>query len=238
VTGTVDGGAATFASVTATGVVEAAAYTLNGVAQQDVSSGASVSFNQATLSAGCFLGNGIVISSARLIGFASITNPTSLSDFRVGFARSSNDLIELRGSTAGDYRNLILRNLTASGTVSAKQFIEGFVDLGTVSMYATIVITGGTHVRATLTSATPCTFLLPAPAEGLSFILAVRQAASVTTSATFYSFVGGVVWPGGVAPVMTPSPDRVDIFSFVAGRNLAGTGWLWHGSAIQDFTLT
>ena len=158
----------------------------------------------------------------------------------VAFSRLSNGVWACgsNGTTGNTGGSISLTNLTASGTVTAKQYVEGFVDLGTVSGYTTIVITGGTHVRATLSPATPCQFVLPDPAEGLSFILAVRQATVSTTTATFSSFVGGVVWPGGVAPVLTPSPDRVDIFSFVAGRNLAGTGWLWHGSAIQDFTLT
>ena len=40
-----------------------------------------------------------------------------------------------------------------------------------------------------------------------------------------------VIWPGGVAPTMTPTASYVDVFSFVA--NAAGTKW--RGTAAQNF---
>lgn len=111
-------------------------------------------------------------------------------------------------------------------TPTINGYTEGTVAVGTVGATATLAITAGTVLTATLTSATPCTFTMPGAAAGKSFVLYLRQPASGTaTTATFT----GVKWSSGAPPVITAALGRLDIISF------ASDGVNWYGSIIQDF---
>lgn len=124
-------------------------------------------------------------------------------------------------------------NVTATTLATSSYFKEGVTALGTVVASATITITGGSHVTATLTASTACTFTMPTPAAGLSFILYLKQAAVTGNgSATFT----GVIWSGGTAPTITTTAGRMDILSFTAGPDAAGTGYKWYGSVLQNVT--
>ena len=101
--------------------------------------------------------------------------------------------------------------------------------MGTVGSTATIPALGtsGTRVTATLTSATPCTFTMPATASGIAFVLLLKQPASGTpTTATFT----GVKWPTGGAPTITATVGKLDIIGFF------GDGTNWYGNFVQGYT--
>jgi len=111
-------------------------------------------------------------------------------------------------------------------TPTISGYVESVAALGTVTGTATIVITAGTVVTATLTASTPCTFAMPtSPVAGQSFILRLTQAATGMTTATFT----GVKWPGGTVPTITATASAVDILSFVY------IGTSWYGNAAQAF---
>ena len=111
-------------------------------------------------------------------------------------------------------------------TPTISGYVESVAALGTVTGTATIVITAGTVVTATLTALTPCTFAMPtSPTAGNSFILLLTQAATGMTTATFT----GVKWPGGTVPTITATASAVDILSFVY------IGTSWYGNAAQAF---
>ena len=111
-------------------------------------------------------------------------------------------------------------------TPTISGYVESVATLGTVTGTATIVITAGTVVTATLTASTPCTFAMPtSPVAGQSFILRLTQAATGMTTATFT----GVKWPGGTVPTITATASAVDILSFVY------IGTSWYGNAAQAF---
>lgn len=111
-------------------------------------------------------------------------------------------------------------------TPTISGYVESVAALGTVTGTATIVITAGTVVTATLTASTPCTFAMPtSPVAGQSFILRLTQAATGMTTATFT----GVKWPGGTVPTITATASAVDIISFVY------IGTSWYGNAAQAF---
>jgi hypothetical protein len=111
-------------------------------------------------------------------------------------------------------------------TPTISGYVESVAALGTVTGTATIVITAGTVVTATLTASTPCTFTMPTPpTAGNSFILRLTQAATGMTTATFT----GVKWPGGTVPTITATASAVDILSFVY------IGTSWYGNAAQAF---
>ncbi len=111
-------------------------------------------------------------------------------------------------------------------TPTISGYVESVAALGTVTGTATIVITAGTVVTATLTASTPCTFAMPtSPTAGNSFILRLTQAATGMTTATFT----GVKWPGGTVPTITATASAEDILSFVY------IGTSWYGNAAQAF---
>lgn len=119
----------------------------------------------------------------------------------------------------------------SAGLFTSNQTIVGYIEsvtaLSTVGASATLVITAGTILTATLTSATPCTFTMPTPTAGLSFILMLKQPASGTpTTAAFTS----VKWNVSGAPTITATVGKMDLLTFVAD------GTNWYGAASQGYT--
>jgi len=104
-------------------------------------------------------------------------------------------------------------------------YVETLQSVGTVGSTSTLSLTTGTVLTATLTASTPCTFTMPTPTAGKSFILILTQAASGMTTATFT----GVEWPNGALPTITTTASAVDILSFVSD------GSYWYGSYAQAF---
>jgi hypothetical protein len=109
--------------------------------------------------------------------------------------------------------------------------IRGYTEIitssGTVGASATLSIAAGTVLTATLTSATACTFTMPAIVAGKSFLLLLKQPDSGTaTTATFT----GVKWGTNGAPTITPTVGKMDILSFISD------GTNWYGTIVQGFT--
>ena len=130
------------------------------------------------------------------------------------------------GATGTTSTNLVFSTSPTLTTPTISGYVESVAALGTVTGTATIVITAGTVVTATLTASTPCTFAMPtSPTAGNSFILRLTQAATGMTTATFT----GVKWPGGTVPTITATASAVDIISFVY------IGTAWYGNAAQAF---
>jgi hypothetical protein len=130
------------------------------------------------------------------------------------------------GATGTTSTNLVFSTSPTLTTPTISGYVESVAALGTVTGTATIVITAGTVVTATLTASTPCTFAMPtSPTAGNSFILRLTQAATGMTTATFT----GVKWPGGTAPTITATASAEDILSFVY------IGTSWYGNAAQAF---
>ena len=104
---------------------------------------------------------------------------------------------------------------------------EAGVSIGVVGATHTLDISAGTIQTATLPAGGACAFVMPAPAEGKSFVLYLKQAA-VTGGGT--ATFPGVKWPFATPPAITATAGRMDILSFVSdGAN-------WYGSSIQNFT--
>ena len=121
----------------------------------------------------------------------------------------------------------------AIATPTINGYTEGVVNVGNpVVTTATLAITAGTVLTATLTASTACTFTMPPVGAGKSFVLYLKQALTTGNgTATFVtSPAGNVAWSSGFVPTMTPTAGKLDIFSFVSD------GAKWYGSYIQDFT--
>jgi len=125
---------------------------------------------------------------------------------------------------------------TLSSKTLSNPTIAGYTEttqsLGVVGTAETIAnLSNGTLVTATLTNATACVFTLPSPAQGLSFLMYVKQPS--TTGSGTYSFTspsGRVIWPSAGAPSMTQGANASDLLSFAC---LDGTNWF--GSYSQGY---
>ena len=105
-------------------------------------------------------------------------------------------------------------------------YTEGVVNNGTVSTSRTFNLTNGTLQNATLTASTTCTFTMPTPTAGKSFVCLLKQAPTTGNgNATFT----GVKW-NGAAPTITATAGAMDIISFVSD------GTNWYGSITQGYT--
>lgn len=110
-------------------------------------------------------------------------------------------------------------------TVNA--YTEGVTAIGTVTTSATIDISAGTVITATLTASTACTFTMPTATAGKSFLLLLKQAAATGNgTATFTS----VKWSSAGAPTITATAGKMDILSFISD------GTNWYGSIQQGYT--
>jgi hypothetical protein len=118
-------------------------------------------------------------------------------------------------------------NLRVSDTLNLSAYTETVSAYSTVGASQTLSIAVGTVLTATLTSATPCTFTMPAAIAGKSFLFLLKQPASGTaTTATFT----GVKWGSAGAPVITAALGKMDILTFVSD------GTNWYGSVAQGYT--
>lgn len=106
-------------------------------------------------------------------------------------------------------------------------YTEAVVAIGVVGASRTLSLASGTEQTATLTSATPCTFTMPAAAAGKSFVLLLKQPA--TGSPTTAAFTG-VKWGTAGAPIITAVLGKMDILSFISD------GTNWYGSISQGYT--
>lgn len=124
--------------------------------------------------------------------------------------------------------NLIISgNATVGGNLGIAAYTETITSSGTVGASATLSIATGTVLTATLTSATPCTFTMPAIVAGKSFLLLLKQPASGSATAATFT---GVKWGTNGAPTITATVGKMDILSFICD------GTNWYGTIVQGFT--
>jgi hypothetical protein len=112
-----------------------------------------------------------------------------------------------------------------NGTIN--NYKETIAALGTLATSHTINIDSGPVQTATLGAAS-IAFTMPAPVAGKSFVLYLNTGTTGTYAATF----GTAKWPGGTAPTVTATANKLDIFSFVSD------GTNWYGSASQNYVAT
>ena len=185
--------------------------------------------------------------------FANATTSIPLSQLDTNFATAitlGNTAIQL-GNTVTTLNNMTLANATISGgTSNATSFAnvtitsgtanavtigngtytnytESVVAIGTVTTASTLSLTSGTVQTATLTASVGCTFTMPTATAGKSFILLLKQAASVGLGTATFT---GVKWGTAGAPTITATAGKMDILTFVAD------GTNWYGSIAQGYT--
>lgn len=130
-------------------------------------------------------------------------------------------------TTATGSGSVVLGTSPSITSPTITNYTESVVAIGTVTTSSTLSLTSGTFQTATLTASTACTFTMPTPVAGKSFILLLKQAAVTGNgTATFTN----VKWGSVGAPTITATAGKMDILSFVSD------GTNWYGSAIQGYT--
>jgi hypothetical protein len=91
---------------------------------------------------------------------------------------------------------------------------------------AQLDISSSTVIVATLTPATACTFTMPTAVAGKSFTVYIKQPSAATAPSVTFSSVS---WQNGLAPTLTQTINRTDIFSFVSD------GVKWYGNVSKNY---
>jgi len=106
-----------------------------------------------------------------------------------------------------------------------QQYYSPLVDLGNSGTAKTVDWDAGNEQRVVLTGNVVLTF--SNPVNGGRYVLAAYSGAGAFT----ITWPASVLWPGGVAPVMTVTAARTDLFTFIY---VATTG-KYHGAFSQDY---
>jgi len=117
--------------------------------------------------------------------------------------------------------------ITLTGLLTVGPYKETVVAIGTLTSSHTLDISVGTFQTAILTASTACTFTMPTATAGKSFVLLLKQAAATGLGTAVFT---GVKWETAVAPTMTATAGKMDIFSFISD------GTNWYGSVTQGYT--
>lgn len=149
-----------------------------------------------------------------------------------GDALTTGTLAQFAPTSSAQLRG-VLSDETGSGPAvfgtnpTITNYTEAVVAIGTVTTTSTLDLTNGTVQTATLTASTACTFTMPTPTAGKSFVLLLKQAASTGNGTAVFT---GVKWNSVGAPTITATAGKMDILTFVAD------GASWYGSYAQGFT--
>jgi hypothetical protein len=162
------------------------------------------------------------ISAAQVSGSITSAQIAGIGAAQVGAGITSAQLSAITGTGA-----VVLASTPTITNANINAYTEGVVAVGTVGATATLSISAGTVLTATLTASTACTFTMPAVGAGKSFVLYLKQPAVTGNGTATFT---GVAWAGAAAPVVTATAGRMDILSFVSD------GVKWYGNIVKNYT--
>ena len=112
------------------------------------------------------------------------------------------------------------------GDPTINGYTEGVQTIAAAGSAQTLDISSSTVIIATLTPATACTFTMPGAVAGKSFTVYLKQPSAATAPSVTFSSVS---WQNGLAPTLTQTINRTDIFSFVSD------GVKWYGNVSKNY---
>lgn len=148
-------------------------------------------------------------------------DPTMAASYDLFMPPDSGDVGDVWTRTAdgkSEFLPLDLTNKTLTNP-TITNYTESFSALGNSGTDKTINLDSGTILSMTLTD--NCLITFPANTAGKSFLLILKQDGSGGKTVTWDS---DVRWPSSVAPTLTSTANKVDIFSFVCD------GTYWYGA--------
>ena len=157
--------------------------------------------------------------------YAAANNAATTASNAYTTANVGSNFISTGGTVTGNVS--FANNVTVTQNLTIKSITETLNAIGTVTSASTLTLTDGTVQTATLTASTACTFTMPTPTAGKSFVLLLKQAA--TTGGGTATFTGVKFGTSG-APTITATAGKMDILSFIS------VGTNWYGSFAQGYT--
>jgi hypothetical protein len=130
---------------------------------------------------------------------------------------TSTDVTALGEIASGDTFD-IPSGSTGTGVVLTNPTVTNYVETlfsANTGTAITVNLANGTVQNLTLTG--NATITMPTAVAGKSFIIMLRQDATGSRSVTWST----VVWPGGTAPTITGTANKMDMYSFFSD----GTNW-------------
>jgi hypothetical protein len=170
---------------------------------------------------------GTGISTSGTYPSFTITNSAPMAYPGSGIPNSTGSAWGTSYTTSGTGTVVALAASPTLNNPTVTNYVESVVAIGTVTTTNTIALTNGTVQTATLTASIACTFTMPTATAGKSFILLLKQAASVGLGTATFT---GVKWGTAGAPTITATAGKMDILTFVAD------GTNWYGSIAQGYT--
>ena len=191
----------------------------NGVSVVTLSSTTGARFS------GNLYDNGIEVGVYAQAAFNAANNAVTTANNAYTTANVGSNFISTGGTVTGNVS--FANNVTVTQNLTIKSITETLNAIGTVTSASTLTLTDGTVQTATLTASTACTFTMPTPTAGKSFVLLLKQAA--TTGGGTATFTGVKFGTSG-APTITATAGKMDILTFISD------GTNWYGSIAQGYT--
>jgi len=191
----------------------------NGVSVVTLSSTTGARFS------GNLYDNGIEVGVYAQAAFNAANNAVTTASNAYTTANVGSNFISTGGTVSGNVS--FANNVTVTQNLTIKSITETLNAIGTVTTSSTLTLTDGTVQTATLTASTACTFTMPTPTAGKSFVLLLKQAA--TTGGGTATFTGVKFGTSG-APTITATAGKMDILTFISD------GTNWYGSIAQGYT--
>ena len=224
-------GTPTWTTVTGTGTVTSVAQSFTGglisVSGSPITAAGTLALTVAGTSGGVpyfgsastWASSAVLTASAIMVGGGAGAAPSTVT--------TGTGVVTALGLAVSGSGSIVLETSPTVNNPTVTNYVESVVAIGTVTTASTISLTNGTVQTATLTASVGCTFTMPTATAGKSFVLLLKQAASVGLgTATFTS----VKWPTAGAPTITATAGKMDILTFVAD------GTNWYGSYVQGYT--
>lgn len=161
-------------------------------------------------------------STPQFITFVSGASTTS-----IGITASNLTFIPSSGSLGVGTTNPT-SSLDVNGTIKGtlRNYAETINVVGNTGTAATINITNGNFVTATLTGNCTFTFTTGISTGAVSFTLFLANDA---TPSRVITWPVAVVWPGGTLPTRTTTASKTDVYTFFTLNN----GTTWYGNIAQ-----
>jgi hypothetical protein len=224
-------GAPTWTTVTGTGTVTSVAQTFTGglisVSGSPITAAGTLALTVAGTSGGVpyfgssstWASSAVLTASAIMVGGGAGAAPSTIT--------TGTGVVTALGLAVSGSGSIVLGTSPTVNNPTVTNYVESVVAIGTVTTTNTIALTNGTVQTATLTASVGCTFTMPTATAGKSFVLLLKQAASVGLGTATFT---GVKWGTAGAPTITATAGKMDILTFVAD------GTNWYGSAVQGYT--
>lgn len=181
------------------------------------------------ITAASFSGDGSGLSNTgSTLSATSGTERVVLTNLTSGTMTASSTDADLTFNASTNTLNVV--NVNATGITTAAIFSEELNNVGNTSTAATIDLSNGTFVTATLTGNCTFTFSNPSGSNATSFTLVLSNDGTAGRTITWPA---SVKWPNATVPTRTTTANKTDVYTFFTYDG--GTTW-WGTLSLYNFS--